>query len=329
MFRQWHFTRWRAIGIGAALSLSSLVCAPQFASATVVERIVAVVGERAILMSDLRDRATPLLVRINQELPAGSQRSAAISQLYKSAIERLVDEELIARTARKSKIVVADKDVDQALATLAKQNSISVERLMTEARSQGQTDAKYRDEIRRQLLEYRVMNLRLQGRVQVRDEDLRRAYHEIVLQERKKQDFTVAWILIRPQPGSGSTQELANEVEQQLRQGRDFGELARRYSTDRKTADKGGFLGKYSPGKLPMAIERALLSLEPGEQTVPIHLGDSYAIVRLVSRQPSELPTLEEARAELTERVYSDKMSQARRRWLDGLRKQMHVEIRL
>jgi len=180
MFHQWHLTRWRAIGLGAALSISSLVCAPQIASATVVERVVAVVGERAILMSDLRDRATPLLVRINQELPAGSQRSAAISQLYKSAIERLVDEELIARTARKSKIIVADKDVDQALATLAKQNSISVERLMTEARTQGQTDAKYRDEIRRQLLEYRVMNLRLQGRVQVRDEDLRRAYHEIV-----------------------------------------------------------------------------------------------------------------------------------------------------
>jgi peptidyl-prolyl cis-trans isomerase SurA len=295
----------------------------------VVERIVAVVGERAILMSDLRDRATPLLVRINQELPAGSQRSAAISQLYKSAIERLVDEELIARAARKSKIIVADKDVDQALATLAKQNSITVERLMLEARSQGQTETKYRDEIRRQLLEYRVMNLRLQGRVQVRDEDLRRAYHEIVLQERKKQEFTAAWILIRPQTPGESAQGLANDVELQLRQGRDFGELARQFSTDRKTAGKGGLLGKFTPGKLPTAIDRALLALEPGEHTVPIHLGDSYAIVRLVSRQPTELPTLEEARAELTERVYSDKMSQARRRWLDGLRKQMHVEIRL
>ena len=329
MFHQRHLTRWRAIGLGAALSISSIVCAPQSASATVVERIVAVVGERAILMSDLRDRATPLLVRINQELPAGSQRSAAISQLYKSAIERLVDEELIARTARKSKIIVADKDVDQALATLAKQNSISVERLMTEARTQGQTDAKYRDEIRRQLLEYRVMNLRLQGRVQVRDEDLRRAYREIVLQERKKQEFTAAWILLRPQAGSSSAQDLANEVDRQLRRGGDFGDLARRFSTDRKTAVTGGFLGKFAPGKLPTAIDRALLSLEPGEHTIPIHIGDSYAIVRLVSRQPSELPTLEEARAELTERVYSDKMSQARRRWLDGLRKQMHVEIRL
>jgi len=48
-----------------------------------------------------------------------------------------------------------------------------------------------------------------------------------------------------------------------------------------------------------------------------------------LSRDPTQLPTLEEAKSELVERVYSDKMGLARRRWLDGLRKQMHVEIRL
>lgn len=329
-FRQRPVSRWRVIGIGAVLSLLlGLTSCPRLGHATIVERIVAVVGERAILMSDLRDRATPLLLRINQELPAGSQRSAAISQLYKSVIERLVDEELIARTARKSKIVISDKDVDQALATLAKQNSISVERLMQEARAQGQSEAKYRDEIRRQLLEYRVMNLRLQGRIQVRDEDLRRAYREIVLQERRKQQFTAAWILVRPQNAGENAQEQANHVMRELRQGRDFATVARQYSSDRKTAQRGGLLGNFTPGKLPTAIDRALLPLEPGETTIPIHIGDSYAIVQLVSREPSQLPTLEEARAELTERVYSDKMTQARRRWLDGLRKQMHVEIRL
>lgn len=322
-------SRWRALGLGSLLCLAGSVGLPRTAQATIVERIVAVVGERAILMSDMRERATPLLLRINQELPAGSQRSAAISQLYKSVIERLVDEELIARTARKAKIIVADKDVDHALETLAKQNNITVERLMHEAQSQGQSEAKYRDEIRRQLLEYRVMNLRLQGRVQVRDEDLRRAYREIVLQERRKQEFSAAWILLRPQTGGESVQEQANRVMRDLRLGRDFADTARQYSADRKTAQRGGLLGKFTPGKLPMAIDRALLSLEPGETTVPIRIGDSFAIVRLVARDPSQLPTLEEARAELTERVYTDKMGQARRRWLDGLRKQMHVEIRL
>ena len=321
--------KWSVVGLCPLLLALGLLLMPAPTRAAVVERIVAVVGERAILMSDLRDRAKPLLVRIHQELPAGAQRSAAISQLYKSVVERLVDEELIARAARKSKIDITDKDVDQALSTLAKQNNITVQRLMLEARTQGQTDAKYRDEIRRQLLEYRVMNVRLQGRIQVRDEDIRKAYREIVFQERKNLSFSVAWILLRPLSAAQSAQELANEVQRELHAGRDFAELARQYSADKKTAHKGGQLGRFAPGKLPVPIERALLNLEPGETAVPIHLGDSYAIVKLLARDESQLPTLEEARAELTERVYSDKMGQARRRWLAGLRKQMHVEIRL
>ncbi len=316
--------------VASALLLAlCVVVASRRAAATVVERIVAVVGERAILMSDLRDRARPMLVRINQELPSGAQRSAAISQLYKSVVERLVDEELISRVARKSKINISDKDVDNALTTLARQNNITIERLLLESRAQGQTDAKYRDEIRRQLLEYRVMNVRMQGRVQVRDEDVRRTYREIVLQDRKNLSFSAAWILIRPEPQGRPAADVASSIVRSLRDGVDFAALARQYSADKKTANRGGELGRFAPGKLPMAIDHALLSLEPGEFTPPIHIGDSYIIARLLARDASQLPTLEEAKAELVERVYSDKMGQARRRWLDGLRHQMHVEIRL
>jgi peptidyl-prolyl cis-trans isomerase SurA len=309
--------------------LAGLFAAGRPASAAVVERIVAVVGERAILMSDLRDRARPLLIRIHQELPAGAQRSAAISQLYKSVVERLVDEELITRVARKSKIIVSDKDVDQALSTLAKQNNITLERLMSEARSQGQVEAKYREEVRRQLLEYRVMNVRLQGRVQVRDDDLRRAYREIVLQERKNLNFSAAWILVRPSLQEKPLTERAADIMHALHEGQDFAQLAKAYSSDKKTASRGGELGRFAPGKLPVAVDKALAKLEPGEVSTPIRVGDSYVIARLLTRDASQLPTLEEARAELAERVYSEKMGQARRRWLNGLRRQMHVEVRL
>ena len=315
-----------------ALALSLVLCVvttSRRSPATVVERIVAVVGERAILMSDLRDRARPMLLRINQELPVGAQRSAAISQLYKSVVERLVDEELISRVARKSKINISDKDVNTALKTLAQQNNITIERLLLESRAQGQTDAKYRDEIRRQLLEYRVMNVRMQGRVQVRDEDVRRTYREIVLQDRKNLSFSAAWILIRPQPQGAPPAEVANAIMRSLREGQDFAALAHQYSSDKKTAHRGGELGRFAPGKLPMAIDKALMNLEPGQFTAPIRIGDSYVIARLLARDASQLPTIEEAKAELVERVYSDKMGQARRRWLDGLRHQMHVEIRL
>jgi peptidyl-prolyl cis-trans isomerase SurA len=56
---------------------------------------------------------------------------------------------------------------------------------------------------------------------------------------------------------------------------------------------------------------------------------DDYVIVRVDSRDASQLPSFDEARRELGDRVYMDKMGQARRTWLDGLRRRNHVEVRL
>jgi peptidyl-prolyl cis-trans isomerase SurA len=66
-----------------------------------------------------------------------------------------------------------------------------------------------------------------------------------------------------------------------------------------------------------------------GESSQVVRMGDDFVIVRVNSRAASQLPTFDEARRELGDRVYMDKMGQARRTWLDGLRRRNHVEIRL
>lgn len=307
--------------------LVALGCfAPSNGSATVVERIVAVVGERAILMSELRERAVPYMARA-KDLPTEAHRAAAITQLHKTLIQQLVDEELLSRAARKAKIVVSDSDVNGALERVAKQNKITVDKLLDEARNSGMKDGQYREELRRQLLEARLLSLRVQGRVRVRDEDLRAAYLAIVLDERKKLGFEASWIVV-----DGASQQASSEAEllvQRARSGESFTALAQRYSLDAPTRRRGGELGRLTPGKLPASVDRIAQRLEPGEVSSPIRLGDRLVVLKLTKRDESELPNFEEARAELTERVYSEKMAKARRRWLDGLRSQSHVEVRL
>ena len=52
-------------------------------------------------------------------------------------------------------------------------------------------------------------------------------------------------------------------------------------------------------------------------------------IVKLIERQESSLPSFSEATEELNQRVYMEKMNEARRHWLEGLRRTTHVEVRL
>lgn len=318
----------------APLSLALLVAlltVGQSAEATVVERIVAVIGDKAVLLSDLRERAEPFLAQVHQSVPAGAQRNAAISQLYRTMLGRIVDEELELRAAQQSKLSVSAKEIDDALERVATQNKISVSELLTEAERTGLSAAAYRDELRRQLLEAKLINLRLQGRIRVTEEDLRTAYRKLVIEERQRLDVTPAWIVIpagSSPPEQRKQRALADSIAVQARTA-DFGELARRFSIDESSREQGGMLRSMKPTELPPNVGRVTLGLDIGDTSPAVRLGDNYVVLKIVAREDSGIPNYEQAQRELAERVYMDKMAQAKKLWLDGLRRQHHVEIRL
>lgn len=303
------------------------------AQATVVERVVAVVGEHAILLSDLRGRAQPFMVQIQQQVPSGAQRNAAISQLYKGLIEKLVDEELEQRAAIQAKVAVTPHEVDEALTKVASQNSVSVDRLLAEARKTGLDEASYRDELRRQLLQTKLINVRLQGRIRVSEDDLHMAYQRLVLEERDKLAFKVAWVLVGLRPGAQAAEisgrrALAENVSHAART-RDFGELVRRFSDDPATRQNGGLLQATHLAELAPQLRRIVASLEVGQPSAVVVVPSGFAVLKLIEREETSLPTFDEAKSELAQRVYLEKMTQARRSWLDNLRRQQHVEVRL
>ena len=297
------------------------------ARATVIERVVAVIGDRAILLSDLKLRAQPFLVQVTQGMQPGAQRSAAISQVYKGVLDKIVDEELEERAAIQAKVTVTAKEIDDAIGRVAAQNQITTQKLLSEAARTGVNEQQYRDELRRQLLQAKLVNVRLQGRIRVTDEDLRLAYRKLVLEERQRLNLKVAWIRI-PAGNDGSGRVLAERVAEAAHS-QNFAQLARRFSQDVGTRDNGGELPQSSLSTLPSAVARAALPLESGESSQPIRVDDDYVIVRVNSRAASQLPAFDDARREIGDRVYMDKMGQARRTWLDGLRRRNHVEIRL
>jgi peptidyl-prolyl cis-trans isomerase SurA len=305
------------------------------ANAAIVERVVAVVGDQAILLTDVQERALPFLVRIHQEVPVGAQRNAAISQLYRQVLERMVDEELQEKAATRAKLVVTSKEIDDSLARIAAQNGLSVEVLLREAEKSGLSEEDYRREIRRQVLEAKLMNVRLQGRIRVTEEDLSTEYRRIALDERRRLPFRAAWIVMpaprNASPEAARDQQLAAErVAAEARApGADFAALAQQHSVDAGTRGRGGELGELKPGGLPPAVDKVALSLKSGEVSAPVRLGDELIILKLVERSESQLPEFEEAKDELRNRVYMEKMNKARRSWLDGLRRTTHVDMRL
>jgi len=321
-----HLTRPRFL---LALVVSLLLLG-SVASATIVERVVAIVGDRAIFLSDLKSRARPLLLQVYSQTPEGAQRSAALSQVYSNVLERMIEEELQQRAATRQQVSVTAREIDAALDRLAKSNNITYQQLMDEAARTGLTATEYRQEIRRQLLEAKLINQRVQGRLRITEDDMREAYTELRKDERKQLPFTAAWIRITIRgSGADEARQLAERVVSQARAGTDFAALAQRHSDDTSTRDNGGQLARMRPGELPGAVDRVLLALDPGQIADPIRVGEAWIVLKLVEREASQLPPYAEAEMQLQNRVYLDKMGEARGRWMETLRRQTHVEVRL
>ncbi|WP_437572014.1 peptidylprolyl isomerase [Sorangium sp. So ce542] len=332
------------------LALAGLITAAALASplahAVVSERIVAVVGDRAILLSDLRQRARPFLLQIQARVPPGPQQAAAESQVFRELVQKMVDEELESQAAEKANIRVTSDEIENAFRNIAAAEQTTVEELFRMARaSSGLTEQEYRDEIRRQILEGKMLQLRVKGRVRITEQDVLSAYDRMVREERRRREYHPAWIVLRILPGSSAEaleerRALAAALADRARRGEDFAALARQFSDDTATRDEGGDLGVRAPQGTQSAasgqrevmapeLEAALMAVEPGGVVGPVRAGDAFVVMKLLSRQPSRFTTLEAARPEILQRLQAEILQKAKQKWLDELKRGTHVEVRL
>jgi len=324
----------------AVLSVLVLSIAPP-AQGTVAERVVAVVGEHAILLSDMRLRARPYLLQIHQRAPSGAQLAAAESDLMRQLLQKMVDERVEQQAAEKAHVSVTSDEIDNGLRNVANQQNITIERLMEEAAKTGLSAQEYRDEVRRQILEGKLLQLRVRGRVRVTEDDIKAMYAKLRQDERSRLGYRLSWIVLRVPPDSSGgaradREDLAQRIAATARAGVDnrgnrveFESLVRAFSDDAPSRLASGDLGHHKPGDLAQPIEDEVAKLELGGVSAPFKYKGDLVIIKLTARDSSQLPGLDDVRDELLQRTYAEQMDKARKQWIEEMRHGTYVDVRL
>jgi peptidyl-prolyl cis-trans isomerase SurA len=321
-----RFGRAAAAGVLAAV----LGCASN-ANAVIVERVVAVVGERPILLSDLQRRSRPFLFRILLSTQNQAQVAAAKTEMEKELLNRMIDDRLEEQAADKAHLAVSSEEVDNALRNVAAGGHISISDLFVEARRQGLSEQDYRDEIRRQVLEGKLVQLRVRGRVRVTEQDVKAAYQRYLQGLGKDAPVDIELLALRIPPGSPQQDiqkvvKQANVIVDQARRGDDFCKLVKTWSQS-ASPKPCGETGLQPVSALVPQIAVAIDGLKPGDVTEPIVIRDEAVLVaKLVDRRA---PGYEEVKDEMYERAFGDVMEHQRKLWLDELRRGVYVDVRL
>jgi peptidyl-prolyl cis-trans isomerase SurA len=303
------------------------------AGAVIVERVVAVVGERPILLSELQRREHPFLFRILAGAQNPAQIAAAKSEMEKELLNRMIDDRLEESAADKAHLSVSAEEVDNAIRQIAQNARLAVPQLLSEARKQGLTEMDYREELRRQVLEGKLIQLRVRGRVRVTDQDAHTAYLRYVGEVAKQHPIDLRILAKRIPPGSTIEQvkeltHLANQIVDMARKpGADFCALVEKYSDDVQTKKTCGSRGPQPASALVPELQAAIAGLKSGEVTEPIPAGTDAILVAQVG--PDRLPTFDEVKDEMWNRAYGEAMEHQRKLWLDELRHGIYVDPRL
>jgi peptidyl-prolyl cis-trans isomerase SurA len=282
----------------ALVGLSMLLAAPHVRAAVIIERIVAIVGERPILLSELRHRAKPSLTLValramQQQVPPENiptLLAAAEPKAMKETLDQIIDERLMEQQADKAHISVSVEEVDRGIKTKAQQLGVSDKELWTRAKSQGYTEQDYRDEVRRQLLEGKLLQLRLAGRIRVTEADARATYERVVKQAAEESPVDLQVISMRIMPSAGSVaakSALAQQIVMQARSGAaSWCDLVKLYNEDAETQATCGSRGPVPMRSVIPAARKMLETMKEGDISDPIRMGDEVVLVfRLAKRE--------------------------------------------
>ncbi len=296
------------------------------ARAEVIERVVAVVNEDALFLSELRTRSLPYLSRV-MSAPSEAERMAGLSQLYSELLERMIDERLIEQAARRMRVRVSSADVDRAIENVMRQNSLTEDQFWEAVRAQGFSESSYRSDVRRQILRLRVINQRVRGRVNITEDEVRSRYDERLRQANRRVRMRASHVFLSlpedPSPADVANARREAETLRERMTIETFAATAAEYG--------GGELGWLSEGELPSALEDALVGLSPGELSEPVRGGTGFHIFLLHERERggADLPAFEDVRDQLHQQMMERAMMRQEQSFLEELRSDAIIDNRL
>ena len=172
-----------------------------------------------------------------------------------------------------------------------------------------EVDKKY-DKMKEQYGEQFDALLKQQG---IKEDTLKRSIHaqlstekaveqtitEEELKENYKPEIKASHILVKDE-------ETAKKVKDELAQGKSFEELAKQYSEDKGSAEKGGDLGYFGPGMMVKEFEDAAYKLKKDEVSEPVKTSFGYHIIKVTDIK--EQKPFEEEKENIKQTLVTKKM---------------------
>jgi len=301
-------------------------------SEAVVDRVVAVVNEEVITLSEVDRVIAPFLkeaVKAEDRL----ERKEQLNRIRRQALDTLIEEKLLDYEIKKAGIKVTPREVEAIVDDIKKQNKATQQDLEMALAKEGLTFEQYKTQIEKRILRTKLVQWSAKVEPQASEKQLRDFYEQNAERYKTPETFRPAHILFgipkeAPPEKVQEVRKKCQEVLERIRKGEDFGEMALLYSQDPSAKERGD-LGYFKKGELLPAFEKELNRLRVGEVGGIIRTEFGFHLIKLLDRRGGTPMPFEEAKARVQREYFESEMDRAVRRFITSLKEKSVIDIRL
>ena len=262
--------------------------------AVLLDRVVAIVNNEAITQHEIDDQKRLVL----EQMKSQNMTPPAPDVLDKQITERVITERLMLQIAKDSGVKVDDVQVERTIERIAQENKLTSAEFRNALGREGIPFAKYREDLRNDIMMQKLREREVDERVQVSDAEVENFLASLATQSGGDVEYRLAHILV-PTPDQGTPEQIetkrrrAEEALKAIQSGTDFAQVAASFS-EAPDALQGGNLGWRPPARLPSVFADPVRTMNPGDVSPVLRSASGFHIVKLLEKRSRNDPTVVE-----------------------------------
>lgn len=308
------------------------ILAPTTGLNAVVDRIVAVVNDEIITLSELEHTFHPYQKRIDDTY-RGTDKGKVIAEGRIMVLNRMIDNRLIEQWSKKAGIVIKEDEITGTIKELLRRRNMSMEQFTQTLEREGSSLEFYRQDMKEQLMRMRLLRRELKTKIIVSDDEIGEHYVKNRDQYEGTEAVRIKQILILVPQNADRTAKArivadAERIRQRLIDGESFDLLAEKFSQGPASAT-GGDIGFLEKGTMLPEVDAVAFRLAKDEISEIIVSPVGLHIIKVMDRRGAGIKPIGIIREEIKAKLEEEKMEKSYEEWIADLRKRSHIEIRL
>ncbi|MCK5237170.1 MAG: peptidylprolyl isomerase [Deltaproteobacteria bacterium] len=274
-------------------------------------KTLVVVGAMTITVGDFEDALHRLIPEGQEELTVEEVR-----ELKKSLIFQMIEEELIVQEAHRRGLKIGEDELAGELKAI--EDEYTGETFNDVIKSRYGALEKWKDEIKRKLIIRKLVDNIMETEVEVNSKEARAYYNENKVDYEMPEKVRARMIVVE-------TEEEANKLKAELTRN-NFAELAIKHSIGHE-ASKGGDLGFFAKGDMPLEFEEMVFNLKTGAISDILKTPYGYHIFKLEGKKQERKLSYSAAKASIMEKLKREKADKLFTEIMANLKQTTRIDI--